>query len=62
MAIINSVFTNQAPWYIKQRVKTVTELATAPSSQNQALGHSGAAGAARGGGTDCLTGTAWRGS
>ena len=24
---INSVFINQAPWYIKQRVKTVTELA-----------------------------------
>jgi hypothetical protein len=33
----NSVFINQAPWYIKQRVKTVTELARHSSENTLSL-------------------------
>eukprot|EP01046_Picozoa_sp_COSAG06_P007984 COSAG06_NODE_398_length_16243_cov_3.649839_21_plen_84_part_01 len=34
---INSVFINQAPWYIEQRVKTVTELARHSSENTLSL-------------------------
>jgi hypothetical protein len=34
---VNSVFINQAPWYIKQRVKTATELARHSSENTLSL-------------------------
>jgi hypothetical protein len=37
MRTIISVFINQAPWYIKQRVKTVTELARHSSENTHSL-------------------------